>query len=257
MLISLCIPTKNRYDKFLSIYLDKYIDFLNEGIIDEIIIVDETGDDYNKIYNKYNKTISLLQEKFRVYKNDKILGVFLNKYKVCMLANNNYIALIDSDNFCDKSYFETAKKYIIDNNDKILDQAFILAPCIGEPYFNFSDYTYEIITKYNLNIYFTKTNIGVLLNTGNYILTKKIISEINISNVNHVLDKITACDVMYFLLLVFQQFNDFKFIVVKDMKYLHNVHDDSEYIKTNQKCIFFRDKYIKPAFFTLSKNNNN
>ena len=45
-MFSLCIPTMDRYDKFLSNYLPKYLD--NE-LISEIIITDENGYDIQKI----------------------------------------------------------------------------------------------------------------------------------------------------------------------------------------------------------------
>ena len=112
--ISLCIPTKNRYDNFLNKYLDSYLEYLKQGHIDEIIISDETGEDYNKIYKKYGDYINL-NTNFRIYKNDTVLGVFKNKLKVCSYAYNEYIALIDSDNFADITYFKTIQKYILKN----------------------------------------------------------------------------------------------------------------------------------------------
>ena len=41
--ISLCIPTKNRFDTFLTNYLDQYVDFLERNILYEIVITDEQG----------------------------------------------------------------------------------------------------------------------------------------------------------------------------------------------------------------------
>ena len=108
--ISLCITTKDRFETFLDKSLEKYVTYLDEDIIDEIVICDENGNDYDKILHKYGKFIS--ENKLRVYKNEKILGVFLNKLKVCKLAKNEYVSLIDSDNFAAKSYFETAKNHI-------------------------------------------------------------------------------------------------------------------------------------------------
>ena len=113
--ISLCIPTKGRFDTFLSNHLDEYLCYLDEKIIDEIVICDEDGKDYNKIIKKYKKIMEKnenIKNKFKLYKNNNILGVFLNKIKVCMLASHNYIALIDSDNFCERDYFKKIRDYI-------------------------------------------------------------------------------------------------------------------------------------------------
>ena len=88
----------DRFDSFLDEYLSIYLEFLNSGMIHEIIICDENGNDYEKILTKYNHGNS--NSPIRLYKNETKLGVLKNKAKVVSLANpENYIALIDSDNF--------------------------------------------------------------------------------------------------------------------------------------------------------------
>lgn len=250
-LISLCIPTMNRFDKFLSGYCIEYVKFLDEGLINEIIICDETGNDYEKIikYTGFQKYIN--SNKLRLYKNNQILGVFLNKLKVCSLARNNYIALIDSDNFCDKVYFKTAINYIKGKGLFNTNNNFILSPSFAKPNFNFKNFENEVITRNNIRNYLKGNQFGVLINTGNYILTKDIINNIKFTKNKNLIDKISACDVMFFNLLVFQQFNNFSFHVVKDLEYEHSVHEDSEYLKTNNKCAYFREIFIKPEFFKL------
>ena len=78
---SLCIPTIDRYDKFLSIYLPKY---MNNLFIDEIIISDENGNDVKKIKQNIKNL-----DKFKFNINDEKLGVFYNKLKCCQLAKND------------------------------------------------------------------------------------------------------------------------------------------------------------------------
>lgn len=51
-MFSVCIPTMNRYDNYLSKFLPLY---LKNNLIDEIIISDENGNDYNKIMNYFSK----------------------------------------------------------------------------------------------------------------------------------------------------------------------------------------------------------
>ena len=94
-MFSLCIPTMDRFDGFLHRYLEKYLD--NE-LITEIIITDENGNDINKIKNIYTENAKL-----KLYKNTNRLGPFLNKIKACSLANNEWIVLMDSDNFAYKN----------------------------------------------------------------------------------------------------------------------------------------------------------
>ena len=114
VLFSLCIPTMNRFDDFLDQYLEIYLDMKNKGIIDEIIVCDETGEDYQRILEKYNKGDP--NGPIQLYKNETRLGVFKNKIRVASYAKDgNFIALIDSDNFVNRNYFEVAKNYILKN----------------------------------------------------------------------------------------------------------------------------------------------
>ena len=252
--ISLCIPTKGRFDTFLSNHLDEYLCYLDEKIIDEIVICDEDGKDYNKIIKKYKKIMENnenIKNKFKLYKNNNILGVFLNKIKVCMMASHDYIALIDSDNFCERDYFKKIRDYI-KLYKKILSEHFILAPSFAKTNFNFKSYENEIIRKENIISFLKKPDFGVLINTGNYVLTKNIITNLKMNTNPKLMELIRACDVMYFILLVFQQFKDVEFHIVKDLEYIHAIHDDSEYLKTYKTCIEFREKQIKPQFFRLN-----
>ena len=69
------------------VFLEKYIPlYLENPYIDEIVIVDETGEDYAKIVSKYSS-----EPKIRVYQNDKCLGPFLNKLKCMNYATNDWI----------------------------------------------------------------------------------------------------------------------------------------------------------------------
>jgi len=246
--ISLCIPTKNRFHNFLNNYLDQYVKYLEDGLIDELIISDEDGDDYNKIINKY-KNIIQKNNNFKVYKNNEILGVFLNKLKVCSYASNNYIALIDSDNFCEESYFITVKNYILSNSN--LSTNLVLAPSYSKPCFSYKSLENIILTKDNINQYTEYENFGILINTGNYIITKNIID--NIKYDNTILNNISACDVQYFNLLVLKQFEDFQFHIIKDLEYNHVVHNDSEYLKTIKKCNEYASKYVYNEIYNFKK----
>jgi hypothetical protein len=243
--ISLCIPTKNRFDSFLNIYLDEYIIFLENKLIDEIIICDEDGYDYDKILNKYGEYIKK-NSNFKVYKNDNVLGVFLNKIKVCSYSNNEYIALIDSDNFCEKIYFEKVKDYIKNNN---LPENFVLSPSYSKPHFYYNEFENKIIKKDNINFFINKDKFDIIINTGNYIITKHTIANINYDG--NILNKISAGDVAYFNLQFFKQFPDFEFHVIKDLEYNHVIHNDSEYLKTNKNCNLYLSKYIFPEFSKL------
>ena len=135
---SLCIPTIDRYDKFLSIYLPKY---MNNLFIDEIIISDENGNDVKKIKQNIKNL-----DKFKFNINDEKLGVFYNKLKCCQLAKNDWIALIDSDNFADIDYFQVANNFL--NNNDIKSNT-ILAPSYAKPNFDYRHFSVGRLTIFN------------------------------------------------------------------------------------------------------------
>lgn len=245
--ISLCIPTKDRFDTFLNKYLDIYFDYLQQHIINEIVICDENGNDYDKIILKYGDYIHS-HNNFKVYKNDAVLGAFKNKIKVCQMATNNYMALIDSDNLADDNYFLTAKKYIETNQNKFTS-SIILAPSFARPNFDYTRFNDIVITKYKLKEYFNKDLFRTVLNTGNFVINKNIINNIKFENGNML--NTNACDVEYFNLLVFQQFNDFEFHIVKGLEYSHVVHNDSLYLTTINNCVEFINTVLLPGYYYL------
>jgi glycosyltransferase involved in cell wall biosynthesis len=108
--VSLCIPTMDRYDLFLSKYLKKY---LTNIYIDEIVISDENGNDTQKILEDY--PLEIENKKIIVHVNSEKKGAFLNKRHVASLAKNEWVCLMDSDNFCDVDYFEAWTSYIKEN----------------------------------------------------------------------------------------------------------------------------------------------
>jgi hypothetical protein len=247
--ISLCIPTKDRFDEFLEKNLTSYLGYLNDGIVDEIVVCDENGNDYNKIIDKFGYAIETTQkDKFRVYKNETVLGVFLNKLKVSRLAKNKYIALIDSDNFTDATYFNVAKEYIV---EKQITYRRVLCPSFAKPRFDVvkKRYNHYIITRENCkdNIHYVPFHI--LINTGNFVFTRDVVDDLKYDL--EILPKISACDVMYFSLLAFQQFEGMQMHVVDKLEYEHTVHTNCVSIETYEECDHTKYYKVIPQFFDL------
>ena len=192
-MFSLCIPTMNRFDTFLGKNLHEY---LKNDLISEIIICDETGDDMDKILVEFNS--SIITGKMKVFKNEKRLGPFLNKLKCCRLASNTWIALIDSDNFADETYFKVAKKFLESNT---VSQNSILAPSVAAPHFDFNYLGNMIYSKntFRDNLLFEQrtphkfnSSSEVFMNVGNYIINKYLIDNLNTDNesINSTLQKL-------------------------------------------------------------------
>ena len=223
-MFSLCIPTMDRYDNFLKQYLPLY---LNIDLIDEIIIRDENGNDATKI-NRYFPN----HPKIKIHINASKLGPFLNKLFCCKMAKHEWIVLIDSDNFADSHYFSVTKQFI-ETHD--LKPNTILAPSWAKPNFNYSHLSNVYINKTNLKQYSKDqsgyTGLTTFMNTGNYIINKYLINNINLENDRELILHSSACDVILFNLLLFEQL-DLHMYVVPHLFYDHVVHNGSVYTTT-------------------------
>lgn len=225
--ISLCIPTMRRYDDFLQYSLPKYIE--NKHIT-EIVICDETGEDYEKI------TLNFSNPKLKVYNNETKLGCFKNKMNVASKATCEYICIFDSDNFADEDYFISFKQFILNNN---CSENSLFLPSFAKPYFNYHWFINKEITKNNikniLNSCKTEDNKGcalsVLLNTMNCIIPKKFFDTYTILNDHPWCDSCFAYDSEYFCLYSLFEMNA-NIYCVSGMEYEHRVHNGSHYTET-------------------------
>lgn len=227
MKISLCIPTMNRYDTFLQYNLPKYLE--NE-YIDEIVICDETGEDYDKIIKNMENT------KIRIYKNDICLGAFKNKIKVTQLAKNEIVCLMDSDNFCDESYFKAFYDYI---NEHGYNEKVIYCPEKALPRFDYSEFINKIY-DYN-SITSLPIKLEMVLNTGNYIFNKNMLNMIDsyLTEDNYI-SNCYSYDVIYMNYLLLK-YGSFQLVVVPNMTYSHVVHNGSYFMETSNYAKEFFD----------------
>lgn len=234
---SLCIPTMDRYDKFLSSNLPKYI---RNPLIDEIIISDENGNDVRKITEKI-KDLS----KFKFHINDKQKGVFFNKIQACKLAKNEWIALIDSDNFADENYFKTAYNFIegIDVSKKNV----VLAPSYAKPNFDYRHFSGRCLKKSSKILEKAET----LLNTMNYVLNKSLIDNLYLSEEDKSLFKNInmPSDSIFMNILFFEQ-QDMEMYVVENMHYDHVVHENSNFLLEEDRNKEYIDK-IRERYHAL------
>jgi len=241
-MFSLCIPTMDRFD-FLKSYLPKYI---NNNLVREIIICDENGNDYKKISENFQNA------KIKLYVNDKKLGPFLNKLKCCKLASSQWIALIDSDNFADEKYFETALNFIQLNK---CNNRTILSPSFAKPTFDYRKLIGMLYKKNNfkvnrqqeIELLGSNTKSQTLMNTGNYVINRYLIENLNVESNMSMIENSSACDVILMNTMLFQQL-DAEMHILKDMEYEHVVHDGSIYVNTHAQT-----KYTCNTVYALNK----
>lgn len=220
--ISLCIPTYKRFDKFLSINLARY---LENPYIDEIVICDENGEDSQKISARYPN-----ESKIKIYTNETILGAFSNKNRVVSLASNDWVCLMDSDNYAPASYFEAWVSYINLNG---ISSKKVYLPMYTIPQPNHSGFNYTEFQHLQLD----STSIGqqnidtlsCMLNTGNYIFNKQNYIESNRHLAEYQKSGVkNVQDVFFKAALLF--LNHSTFVLVPNMAYNHIVHDGSLFL---------------------------
>jgi len=223
--LSLCIPTFNRW-QFLEKTLPEY---LSNNFIDEIVISDETGSDIEKIRSKF------LDAKLKLFSNSNILGAFLNKRKAVSHATNQWVCLIDSDNFAPQTYFEAWYKFIKENP---FESSIIYAPSFTNPQKNHPgfDYrhlindTFTLETTWNL---FGKRHVETMLNTGNYIINKDFfLTADGATKFSDYVEKCLAVDVLFKNYLMLRL--GARIQLVPNMSYDHIVHDGSYYMQTHK-----------------------
>jgi hypothetical protein len=223
--LSLCIPTIDRWN-FLQNNIPKY---LKNKYIDEIVICDENGNDAIKIKETF------LDDKIKIYVNESKLGVYRNKENVVSKATNEYVCLMDSDNFAPIEYFEAWEKYVNING---INSSTIYSPSRTIPQKNHNGFDYRILNNTIINsenykkVY--KIN-DVIFNTGNYICNKQFyIQNTTSDNEKHLQVECYALDVLFKNYLMISRGNG-KIAVIPDMEYHHIVHPGSIYTNTISK----------------------
>lgn len=215
--ISLCIPTYNRFDQFLSSNIPKY---LANPYIDEIVISDEDGSDIQKIKDTYPN-----EAKLKLFQNPSRLGPFRNKDMAVSYASNEWVCLMDSDNFAPVSYFEAWIDYIKDNSvgKKNVYLPIRTIPQPNHGGFNYTEFQGVQLEKSNVKIHNIE-KMNCMLNTGNYIFhrdnfleTKNIMPELH--------SRLDVQDVFFKNALLLM--NNSKLIIVPNMMYDHIVHGGS------------------------------
>ena len=243
--LSLCIPTMNRWS-FLEINLPKY---LQNHYIGEIVITDETGEDFDIIMNVYKD-----EPKIKIFKNNERLGGFLNKLECMKHASYDWICLIDSDNYADLSYFNEFFSYVFDEEHK-LEQNMIYCPSFAKPNFSYKCLQNILINKLSLKSILNseiKYQLKGSLNTGNYILNRSSVNVIqnmliHDEEANYLSKFFFPSDTFYMNYLLLK--NDYTFVVIPKMEYEHVVHENSFYqthaIQYQQVMEYIFEKFRK------------
>ena len=204
---------------------------IKDDRINEIIICDDDSNDFDILLNILKKIRS---PKCRIYKNDKNLGVYLNKLKSVNLCNNHWVILLDSDNVIQKSYIDSLEKEYPWSKNVIYTPVWAKTfPGLPSPKLNWTKYENNLIDTSNILELLSDRGVHCLMNNCNYFINKDEYMKCVTLNSNNYDQKLISCVDSMTL------FTDWilcgnKVKVVKDMIYYHRLHSDSNYNKADK-----------------------
>ncbi len=228
--LTVAIPTMKRFS-----FLQKSVpQMLDNPLITAVVICDETGEDASQI----EKTSWGKHPKLRLHRNIQRLGMYYNKRKCMEVSPTDWVAVLDSDNIFPEEFFETihdlwnkegANSKTIYASGQIV-RVFLKTGESEEKTKQFSGMT---ITKGNWNTVLQTPGWNFLLNDGNWIGHKSLLDAWP-TDIKE--EQIRATDSLRIVRNFIQK--GYSYSVVPDLRYIHTVHDDSEWIKTEMESSY-------------------
>ena len=224
--LTVAIPTMKRFS-FLKKTVPQYLD---NPLITAVVICDETGEDIDQIEKEsWGK-----HPKLRLHRNPKRLGMYYNKRKCMDVSPTDWVAVLDSDNIFPEEFFETIQDVVKDPLTVYASghivRVFLKTGESEEKTQHFSGFQ---ITKSNWNTILRTPGWNFLLNDGNWIGHKSLLqawpTDVKEENIRatdsiRIIKGFVEKGVTYF--------------VVPSLRYLHTVHDDSEWTKTETESSY-------------------
>lgn len=216
-MLSLCLTNFNRYEMLLESFQHVY----DDPRISEIVISDDCSD--IKIYNKlveYCKD----KPKIKLFRNNRNVGMSLNKKLAIEGAANPWCILFDSDNILKPDYLDADEECLVDSKDNPAYLTHIIyCPEFAKPDFDYRSLSGRHIDRHNVKEVFRNKIAECLFNTCNYIVNR----ERYLSVYQHE-QSIRASDTIHFNYLWLKSGGSF--YVVPDMQYFHRVHSGSGFL---------------------------
>ena len=221
--LTIAIATMRRWS-FLKDSLPLY---LGRPEVAEVVVCDETGEDYEAI----SKSSFGTHPKLRLFKNPTRLGIYENKLKAASLATQDWIAVLDSDNIFDEAWFETLHTTPFDTKTIVASADFKnLNVETGEVSYPCKQFSGLTINHMNWNSMFRKPGWNFLLNDGNWIIPKAAVAALPTDEKS---SKWEAADAIYMLRrFIFAGFNIY---YAPGLEYTHIVHPGSSWIQSAAK----------------------
>ena len=241
--ISVAVPTYNS-----SKYLKSCISpFLESNFGDEIIVSDDCSDlkefrKIKKIVNKLNKTHN---DKIQLFRNEKNLGGFKNKFYSIERCQNNIVYQIDSDNIPEKEsliYLKTIIEHDFQQNTQYIpgsiklfkkDKVSISKNILDKIVIAQID---TLINKKNIQLNIPKSNItsksmDFVLNIGNSLFDRNTYLNNCKNGLNEDFASADAFAVSYFWLT-----NNCEIKILSNLSHYHRLRPDSYYVTHKDKA---------------------
>lgn len=222
--LTVAIPTMRRWKGFLEKSLPS---FLENDYVTYVVVCDETGEDVKAIQASKWAT----HPKLRLHVNETRLGMYANKRRCVEQSPTEWVAVLDSDNVFPEQYFETLFEVWKDEgaNRKIVYAASEIVRVFlktGESEEKTRQFSGMRITRGNWNKILQTQGWNFLLNDGNWVGHKSVLeawpplpeSQVRATDSIRIVKQLVQAGWTYF--------------IVPGMRYIHTVHDDSEWIKT-------------------------
>ncbi len=197
-------------------------------IFDEVIIVDENGLDKYQLDKQFGDN-----PKVKVYTNDVRLGAFMNKLKCIEKASNDWVFLLESDNFIGPDFAKRLTEFVSANQ---LNPKTIYCPEMAlinwkpQQPGNFSHLLNIAIDKAEIRrrCLANFSQMEFFLNCGNYLLHRSVLNY----DYNYWKELIDVCkcyDGIFFVFLMTYT-NNMSLEIIPGLRYNYAAHQDSYYI---------------------------
>jgi glycosyltransferase involved in cell wall biosynthesis len=228
--VTVAIPTMRRWKGFLEKSLPL---FLENSYVSRVLICDETGEDVEAILHSGY----INHPKLILHTNDHRLGMYANKRKCVELSPTPWVAVLDSDNIFPDEYFEALFDLWKDEgaSTKTVYAASEIVRVFlktGNSEERTKHFTGMRINRTNWNRVLQMRDWNFLLNDGNWVGHRSILE----AWPQMPEEKIRATDSIRIVKQLVEK--GWTYSITPGMRYIHTVHDDSEWIKTDRESSF-------------------
>lgn len=211
MLLSLCITTYNRFE----MTMESFAQVINDDRISEVVIIDDCSE--IEYYDKL-AAATIDMPKVRLIRNEKNLGMSLNKKKAIELAKSEWCIILDSDNVISSAFIDA-----LDERTERLGSKIIFCPDFAKPRFSYTHFDGHYIDRFTVGRHLLDPMAEPLLNTCNYVVNRDQYLGVFEHN-----PEMKGTDTIWFNYLWLKAGNSF--YVVPGMEYEHRVHIGSGFL---------------------------